>query len=239
MGLNSEFINREISPSITAAHELKGPLALMGQLSLMLESEPDISASERSELARKIRLTSERALRLTSDLTKISRLEDGLFELEPINPLQLCQDIASELKPLMDAHQRNLNITTKRKHPLLLVANRDLLSRVVLNFTDNALHYGSPDTTIEMAISTLASGSTVRLAVRDYGPALRRDVKRNLKRGSKEASQVSGRPDSSGLGLYLASKFANVMNGKIGAINHRDGVSFYIDLNASTQLSLL
>lgn len=239
MGTDSGFYSREIGPSITAAHELKGPLALVRQLSLVLDSDTELSSDERIEIARRIRLTSERALRLTSDLTKLNRLDDGLFELEPINPVQLCKDIAVELKPLMDAHSRNMNIFIKRKHPLLLVANRDLLRRIVMNFTDNALHYGSPDTNIELAISTIGRGRIVRLAVRDYGPALRRDVKRNIKRGSGEFNNFSGRPDSSGLGLFLASKFAGVMNGKIGAINHRDGVSFYIDLNASKQLSLL
>lgn len=239
MGIKSEAYSGDILPLVTAAHELKGPLALVRQLSLLLDDEQGLTINERKEIARKIRLTTERSLRLTSDLTKISRLEDAMFEFEPINPVQVCREIASELKPLMDAHNRTINIFARRRHPLLLVANRDLLRRVVMNFTDNALHYGSPDSSIEMAIRTLNRGNIVRLSVRDYGPALRKNVKRNLKRGSDTVNQVSGRPDSSGLGLYLSGKFAQVMNGRIGVINHRDGVTFYVDLKASTQMSLL
>lgn len=238
MVTDGEF-NDAIMPVIAAAHELKAPLALMRQLSLLLDNDADLTYDERLEIALKIRLTSEKSLRLTGDLTKVARLEDAMFELEPINPFELCLDVANELRPLVDSHRRTIKVLAKKKHPLLLVANRDLLRRVVMNFTDNALHYGNQDTSIEMVISTLSRGQIVRVAVRDYGPALRREVRRNLKRGSDRVSRVSGRPDSSGLGLYLASKFAFAMNGKIGAISHKDGATFYVDLNASSQLRLI
>ena len=224
-------------PIIAAAHELKAPLALMRQLALTLDGE--MSDSDRRELARQIRLSSEKALRLTSDLTRSARLDDALFELEPINPVELCRDIVTELKPLMDAHKRTINVFAHKKHPLLLVANRDLLRRIVVNFTDNAMRYSDPDTTIDLAISTLSRGKTVRVAVRDYGPALRREVRRSMRSGHESAAPMSGRPESSGLGIYLAGRFAESMGGKIGAISHHDGATFYVDLHASSQLSLL
>src|SRR5690606_14723395 len=106
------------------AHELKAPLALVRQLALRLEGGA-VSQNEQQRLLRQITLTSERALRLTSDLTRSARLDPALFALEPINPEQLCKDVAAELTPLFDAYGRSVHIKT-RKHPLLLVANRDL-----------------------------------------------------------------------------------------------------------------
>ena len=55
----------------------------------------------------------------------------------------------------------------------------------------------------------------------------------------KNPTTINARPQSSGLGLYIASQFADCMNGKIGFIRHRDGSTFYVDLQASRQLSLL
>ena len=46
------------------------------------------------------------------------------------------------------------------------------------------------------------------------------------------------RPGSSGLGLYIASKFARFMNGDVSAIRHRDGTSFILKLPVSKQASL-
>ena len=227
-----------LTPFVAAAHELKSPLVLVRQLSLMLEAG-DLSADEQKRMLRQISLTSERALRLTSDLTRSVRLSDALFELEPINPQQLCEDIVRELTPLFAAHDRDVKLVP-RKHPLLLVANRDLLRRIIMNFSDNALHYAEGDTCVEIKIGALQAGKIIRLGVRDYGPALPSDMLRSLKgKLTHAATPIHARPQSSGLGLYIASQFADVMNGKIGVTNHRDGATFYVDLQASSQLSLL
>ncbi len=227
-----------LSSFTAAAHELKSPLALVRQLSLMLE-EGELSIDEQKRILRQISLTSERALRLTSDLTRSVRLADALFELEPINPQQLCEDIIRELTPLFAAHDREVRFVS-HKHPLLLVANRDLLRRIIMNFSDNALHYAEDETTVEIRVGSLQSGKIIRLGVRDYGPALSRDTVKSLKdKLAHAAAPINARPQSSGLGLYIASQFADAMNGKIGVTQHRDGATFYIDLQASHQLSLL
>lgn len=230
--------NFVLAPVVAAAHELKSPLALVRQLSLILEDET-LTAPERLRLLEQIRLTSERALRLTGDLTRAARLEDAMFELEPINPWQLCDDIVRELTPLFAAHGRELTIRP-HKHPLLLVANRDLLRRIVTNFSDNALHYSEAGAAVELQIKALQAGKIIRVGVRDFGPALSSDMWRTLQQKLATAPQtVHARPQSSGLGLYIAGMFAEAMNGSIGVTRHRDGATFYVDLQASRQLSLL
>ncbi len=227
-----------LAPVVAAAHELKSPLALVRQLSFMLEDET-LNLAERQKLLSQIRLTSERALRLTGDLTRAARLEDAMFELEPINPWQLCDDIVHELTPLFAAHGRALTIRPHR-HPLLLVANRDLLRRIVMNFSDNALHYSEAGAAVELQIKSLQAGKIIRVGVRDFGPALSSDMWRTLQQKLATAPQtVHARPQSSGLGLYIAGMFAQAMHGSIGMTRHRDGATFYVDLQASQQLSLL
>ena len=227
-----------LSSLTAAAHELKSPLTLMRQLSLMLEGG-DVALVDQKRMLRQISLTSERALRLTSDLTKVSRLSDALFEMEPINPSQLCEDIIYELKPLFDAHNKKVKFKSY-KHPLLLVANRDLLRRIIMNFGDNALHYTGADAAVEIQMRALNSGKIIRLGVRDYGPALSADMWQTLRsKLAKSNMPIHARPQSSGLGLFIASQFADAMDGKIGVIRHHDGATFYVDLQASKQLSLL
>jgi len=228
----------EVTPLIAAAHELKAPLALVRQLALRLEDE-SLSASDRQQLIRRAVLTSERALRLTSDLTRSARLDASLFTLEPINPEQLCRDVASELLPLFEAYGRTVTVKAPRRSSLL-VANRDLLRRILLGFSDNALHYSAADSPIHMSIKAGRQPGTVLIGVRDYGPALPAALWRDLQAKLRTAPQpVHARPESSGLGLYIASQFAEAMNGRIGAIRHRDGATFYVELQASSQLSLL
>ncbi len=217
----------DYAPSfVTAAHELKAPLALVRQLSLSLEAG-ELSPQQVNEAARRITLTSERALRLTTNLTKTARLEGAMFAMEPINPATLCQEVASEIAPLYTAQGRQLRVHTRRR-PQLALANRDLLRRILMNFLDNALHYARADAPVTLTAEMREGGSKVRLGVRDFGPAV-----------TTAPEQGHNRPESSGLGIYIASQFAEAMNARTGTIRHRDGATFYVDIGASTQLRLL
>lgn len=222
---------------VAAAHELKSPLALVRQLALSLESL-DLCDAQRVEIINQIKHTSERSLRLTNDLTKTARLDGALFTLEPINPQQLCHDIAYELSPLFHAHGRTIVVKNRRRAPLA-VANRDLLRRIITCFGDNALHYSAPDSHVELHTTELSSDGLVRIGVRDYGPAVSRNQASRLGKSFNRINMTSERPQSSGLGLYIARQFAEVMNGSIGVVRHGDGATFYIDIHTSKQLQLL
>lgn len=227
-----------ISFGITAAHELKSPLSLVRQLALGLESQ-SLSQDERDRMLQQIILTSERALRLTTDLSRSARLEDSLFTLEPVNPQQVFEEVMHELLPLYVAKGREIKLAVHRRSTLA-VANRDLLRRIMLNFGDNALHYSDPSRPVELQASIRTGGKTIRLGVRDYGPALPANTWKRLKESLGTSTQVlHSRPQSSGLGLYVAGQFARAMHGQIGATRHRDGATFYVDIDASSQLSLL
>lgn len=235
--VNSKDVLSDLSSVITAAHELKAPLSLIRQLALFLEAE-DMKLSERKRLLRQIILTSERALRLTTDITRESRLEDGLFELEPLNPRQICEDVAHEMTPLYRAKGREIRVASAYR-PTLVVANRDLLRRILLNFSDNALHFAEANTPVDLRVQVRHSAS-VRLGVRDYGPAIPVKTWYKLRQNlGTDKQTLHARPQSSGLGLYIAEQFARAMYGHIGAIRHRDGATFYVDLTASSQLKLL
>lgn len=231
-----ESLTSDLSFLTTASHELKEPLALVRQLSLALEQ--GVSPGERQRIARQITLVSERALRLTTNLTRSSRLDDTLFTLEPVNPQQICEEVAHELMPLYQAKGREIRVASRRR-PLLAVANRELLRRILLNFGDNALHYAQ-DAPVEMSAATRQGGDMIRMGVRDFGPAVTPKVWGRLQRQLGTTSQpLHYRPQSSGLGLYIAGRFAQAMDGAIGASRHRDGATFYVDMRASTQLRLL
>lgn len=232
----ASLLGGDAATFLMAAHELKSPLALIRQLALAIEAG-HIEAGEYERVVRQIRLTSERALRLTGDITRSARA-DTLFDLEPLNPVNICEEVAHELSPLYGAQNKHIQVKG-RAHPPLLVGNRDLLRRILLNFGDNALHYTPGDKPVEFNVTQ--AGTSVRIGLRDFGPAVEVNIWQELmKRLEAQAAQpVSARPQSSGLGLYISSQFAQMMNAKIGAIRHRNGATFYVDTAMSHQLSLL
>ena len=226
------------SPSFTvAAHELKAPLALIRQLAIELEAG-EYTALERAVLAQRITLTAERALRLTTDLTKARRLENALFTLEAIDAAGLCSEVMSELQPLYHAHNKSLKTQVKSRQRLM-VANRDLLRRIVANFADNALYYSADDSSVAISVRATDNNQRVRIGVRDFGPAIPARAWRALRQGLREPLPLHNRPGSSGLGMFIANEFALAIGARIGVTRHRDGATFYVDVPASTQLRLL
>lgn len=219
---------------LVAAHDLKAPLCLTRQLalSLGLSNNPVDDQRIKSQLV----AVSERALRQVDDLTKVARLDDGLFAMEPVSVRGVCDDVYRELGPLFRHEQRRLRLTYNNRSRLA-IANRELLRRVVYNFCTNALHYSTLDTESELSIADRRD--FIRIGVRDFGPALPTSVWRELKSGGlARPTRIAMRPGSSGLGLYIASEFARYMHAELGAIRHRDGTSFFVDLPISHQVSL-
>ncbi len=220
---------------IAAAHELKSPLVLMRQLAFTAVNE-DASTSEKQQALGQLLAVADRSLRLTTDLTRTARLEDSMFEVEPVNAQRLCEMMIRQITPLYAEYGRTIHLKTQRS-PSLVLAHRELLTSVLYQFADNALHYGDDDSTVEVTLHHRRSASLLRIGVRDGGPALSLREWRKLR--DQPQPSLSSRPQSSGLGLYIAEKFATAMGGAIGVTRHRDGITFYIDLPMSEQLSLL
>ena len=224
-------------PSVlVAAHELKTPLALIRQMALLLDDDLTITA-DKKQIQQRIIQTSEQALQLTADLANSANLTPSLFPLEPVNPLALCQQIAAETRFNAVLYGRKISWPQRGRNSRLILANRTLLGRMLANFLNNALKYTEDGS--EIKVSVTAAKEAVRLSVRDFGPMMSLKEYRRLVDEMESRKTVRTRPESSGLGIYVASQFARAMNGQIGLIRHRDGLTFYVDMPISRQLSLL
>ena len=224
----------EVNGILVAAHELKAPLNLIRQLAFSLDYAKD--ADDVKKVQNKMLNVSDRAIKQVQDLTKIARLEEGLFEMEPVAVRAVCDEVTEELSGLFRFNNRKL-VIEYRNRMRLVSANRDLLKSVIYNFCLNAMHYSDEETRSELVLSD--KNGKVRLDVRDFGPALPMDVWRSLKKGWVEKpTSIAMRPGSSGLGLYIASKFSQYMNANVGAVRHRDGTSFFVELSPSKQATL-
>lgn len=221
----------EISGLAIAAHELKAPLTLMRQLSLVILEEEDTEA--RAELCRDLVGVSERALKQVQDLARMENLTYELFPLEPVSVRAVCDEVAEELAELFAGNNRRL-VTRYQNRSKLVVANWQLLRSVVQNFCLNAMQYGEVEQASELKVREWRG--RVMVEVRDFGPALPLAVWRKLQEEAlSEPVRMSLRPGSSGLGLLIASRFAKFMGARVRAVRHRDGASFMVELPVSRQ----
>jgi two-component system sensor histidine kinase KdpD len=223
-------------PSIyVAAHELKAPLVLMRQLALELQSadsQPDTQTIER------LLLTVERSLRLVEQLTKTSRLEDSLFESEPLLARAICQAVSDELTPFARASRQEIVVRVSRKSGVA-VGHRSLLTALLVNLCDNAIAHNPAGSKVMIAAN--ASSSGVVFSVRDEGPKISHGMFNAMRSQlGKGPLPIGDRPRSSGLGLWIASQFAGAMGGTLTMTRHHTtGITISVELPHSKQLSLI
>ena len=225
-------MSMEVDGVLVAAHELKAPLAVLRQLALGLDGLNTEGEQIRSEMVN----VSERALRQVNDLIKIKRLDDGLFVMEPVAVRGICDEVVSELGRLFNGQNRKIEVRYCNRHRLVN-ANHELLYSVIYNFAVNAMHYSDQKTQTLIRVGDCQD--KIKVTVRDYGPMLPVEIWRKLRQGwIEEPVEMALRSGSSGLGLYIASKFSRYMEAEVGAIRHRDGTSFYVALPISKQMRL-
>lgn len=222
-------------PSIyVAAHELKAPLVLIRQLALELDAE----SVGKSETVDRLLVTIERSLRLVEQLTRTSRLDEALFASEPLQAHAVCQSVIQELEPSARASgQRIVGRVSRRSG--LVVGHRSLLTAVLVNLCDNALNHNQSGE--KVILSARNTADSVVFAVRDFGPQISRKafnaMQEQLGRGPLPLGE---RPRSSGLGLWITSKFVAAMGGELTMRRHHTaGITVSVRLPYSKQLSLL
>jgi signal transduction histidine kinase len=230
----NQGIDFELPSLLAAAHELKAPLILLRQLSMQLSSG---ATPATPELHRRLRMTTERGLRLVDGLTRAARLEDSLFDTESLEAKAICQLVALEMQPLANELGQQVEVSLP-KRSLLAIGQYDLLTSLLIGLCDNALTHNSSGGSV--VISGRERSGRVELAVRDNGPVMSRDQFSKLTGRLGKPQVMAGRPRSSGLGLWVADNFARSMSGNLTAQRHRDGgMTFTVSLPQSTQLSLL
>lgn len=222
-------------PSIyVAAHELKAPLVLMRQLALELQGvNPDDART-----VERLLLTVERSLRLVEQLTKTSRLEDSLFESEPLLALAICQVVSDEMTPYASASGQEIIVRVSRKSGVA-IGHRSLLTALLVNLCDNAIMHNPEGSKVVVAANATTGG--VAFSVRDEGPRISHGLFDAMRSQlGKGPFAIADRPRSSGLGLWIAAQFTEVMGGTLTMTRHRNaGITVSVELPHSKQMSLL
>lgn len=225
-------------PSVlAAAHELKAPLVLMRQLTYQLDMAGSLTPDQRV-MQERIKLTSERALRLVENITQTGRLDDTLFSLEPLQAYSVWRDVAVEISPLAKQLGQDVKLRVSKK-ALLVVAHRELLPAILMGLCDNALSHNPFGSSVQLSVKQ--EQDTVVFSVRDKGPVIDAKAFRELEQRLGMAPQPLGaRPNSSGLGLWIAGSFARAMASNLSVTRHRTGgMTFSLHVPISRQLSLL
>ncbi len=136
-----------------ANHELKTPLTLI--LTNLDIVEQELGYNEWLE---DIRAEGQRMSDLISQLTALSRMDEGAAEicLENFSFSDVCRDVISEFTPLI--HSRGLTVTTAIAENISLRGDEGAIRRMVTILMDNAVKYCDPAGKITLTLEGQRQG---------------------------------------------------------------------------------
>lgn len=125
--------------------------------------------------------------------------------------------LIEEVVSTMQAVAANKNISLKiqlagtNTH---IEADKSYLIQAIENILSNAIKFSNPDTKI--IISTNSTEGKIQIGIKDEGPGITtKDMKHLFESYRRLSAQPTGDEDSTGLGLSIAKKYVENMNGKI------------------------
>jgi K+-sensing histidine kinase KdpD len=217
-------------------HDFKGPLT-----SIMVSADLLQMAGGRAEDPESVEDIREGARmlhRMVLDLLDIQLAEDGGLKLtrEDVSVAGLLNEVREATAPRAAASDQRM-VMRAATDDFTVVADLDLMRRVLQNLVDNCVKYGPQGGTIWMDASRHGDGS-VLLRVCDEGPGVPPDMRERIfeKYARFERDAATPRRDSRGLGLRFCRVVVEAHGGRVWVEDHEPrGACFCVELPAAVR----
>ena len=193
------------------SHELKTPLAVMGNYATMLQ-KPGICEEDRMEYAKAISHSSRRLAALITNILKLNKLENQQI-FPQLDEYDLGEQLCENLLQFEEVwEKKNLNIETDIEDDVRIRSDAELLSLVWNNLISNAVKFTPEEGTIGVSLKT--EGNLVIVSVSDTGCGIKPEVGQHIfeKFYQGDASHAT---QGNGLGLALVKRVVDIFRGEI------------------------
>ncbi|MCF8230662.1 MAG: tetratricopeptide repeat protein [Bacteroidales bacterium] len=205
------------------SHEIRTPLNGIIGFSSLLETE--LSLMENKELyeyAQGIQTSGERLLHLLNNIIDISRIEanDLQVSLQETNIQQIIEKSADLFK--FKANEKGLKFNMKLEETPMVYADPTSLSKVVSDIIDNAVKYTEKGF-VNITSGYVSDKMEVFVKIRDTGVGIDENyLPRVFEAFRQESLGYSRAYQGAGLGLPLAKRLLELMNGRIELNSKKD-----------------
>ena len=187
--------------SASIAHEIRNPVGAMSHAAQLLGESPSLSAEDR-RLTEIVRTNGDRVRQIIENVMSMSRRENS-------RPERLI--LATWLAGFREEFCATMQIKPERLAVSSLLGDVEIqvdpsqLRQIVWNLCENAVKYGTSDTsdTIELRVGRLASTARPFLEVADRGPGIAIQHRERI-----FEPFFTGNERGTGLGLFLARELA-------------------------------
>lgn len=226
-----KIIKEQITSNI--AHELKTPVTIiLGYLELL--NNNDLSYEEVKKYIANAYAQSERLSDLIEDISALHKMSEAKdrISFESVSVNELIHEVKESL--VLSLEQKNIDVKIRLPKPIILKANRSLLTSIFYNLFDNAIKYGGEN--IEISVNNyLEDSNYYYFSFSNTGNTIEKKhflrIFERFYRVDDDRSRIKG---GTGLGLSIVKNSVQLHGGEITAGNRNDGgVEFLFTLSKS------
>ncbi len=195
-----------------AAHDMRSPLGVTINALKLLESMIETTDKTVDELIGLALNGVDRLQALIDDVLRLEQIEGGYgIEPEVVDLAGLLREAGRQVKPVMDANGIELGIELEDNLPALQI-DRQLVSRAVLNYLDNAAKYTGEGG--HVTLRAFAKGPMLHIEVSDDGPGIPPQEQTRLFERFYRAPATRA-VQGTGLGLAIVKSIARANGGDV------------------------
>jgi signal transduction histidine kinase len=197
------------------AHDLKNPINSISMLSKVLRDTEKLSNEEIKEYSGDIASTAERMLSLIKELLDFNAIEEGRIKIKPelLELNEILAEVAGFYKNL--AERKGIIIQTDFPENIIYVkTDRNAISQILDNLVSNAVKYTFPGKKVNISISE--ENNLAIIKIKDEGQGFtEEDKKKIFQKFSKLSAKPTAGEHSTGLGLSIVKKYADMIGAEI------------------------
>jgi signal transduction histidine kinase len=215
-------------------HDMRTPLtSIYGYLEMLKQFESEHLSDEGKEYLSVVMGETQNLMEMINSLLDVSKMEHGEMQLDlsEFDIAEVAREIVGKIEPLREDRSIVLEFS---EDPLLVKADRQLISRVIQNLLSNALRF-TPSPGGEIRIRAERSDKMVKVCVIDNGPGVPKEYHEKIfeKFGQVE-SRANRQKYSTGLGLTFCKLAVESHGGRIGVESEPGkGSNFWFTLPAA------
>lgn len=209
------------------SHELRTPMTtIAGFADGILDGT--IPREQEDKYLRKIADETRRLSRLVRNMLELSQAESDAVDLSKRSVFDLSELLLQCLLSFEGrAKEKQLDVDPQLpEDPIIVCAERDSITQVIYNLTDNAVKFAEAGSTI--TIRLYKKNNKAYVSIKNIGePIPEDDLPYIFDRFHKSDRSRSMDKDGVGLGLYLVKKIIN-SHGEEVAVSSRNGVTVFV-----------
>lgn len=204
------------------SHELRSPLA---RLTVALGLARQRAGADASTALDRIEREAERLNDMIGKLLTLARLGSASTppEVSPVDLSELLEEVVEDAH--FEAQNIGCNVRLLKTQEAVVEGSPELLRSAIENVVRNAVHYTTPQTDVEVSLTTNgASPKTALIKVRDHGAGVPEPELTNVFRPFYRLADARERSTGgTGLGLAITERAVRLHGGTVTAHNAVEG----------------